>query len=85
MYLAGKLSKFEVMDWAGRTPKHSHWWDMYVEGISMDLLEGKYICSFYTRSRGRPSSKKEDGVIKALHSTGLQYIISKGKGCKGAG
>ncbi|CAL4119049.1 unnamed protein product, partial [Meganyctiphanes norvegica] len=39
MYLAGKLSKFEVADWSGRTSKHQRWWDMYVQGISMDLLE----------------------------------------------
>lgn len=41
MYLAGKLSKFEVVDWAGRQPNHLRWWDMFVEGVTMDLLEGK--------------------------------------------
>ncbi|XP_035219545.1 cyclin-K-like isoform X1 [Stegodyphus dumicola] len=39
MYLAGKLSKFEVVDWVGRSSRHSHWWDMFVEGISIELLE----------------------------------------------
>ncbi|KAK9304054.1 hypothetical protein QLX08_004436 [Tetragonisca angustula] len=39
MYLAGKLSKFEVVDWNGRLPKHLRWWDMFVEDITMDLLE----------------------------------------------
>ncbi|XP_026319323.1 cyclin-K [Hyposmocoma kahamanoa] len=39
MFLAGKLSKFEVMDWNGRTPRHTAWWDMFVEDITMDLLE----------------------------------------------
>ncbi|XP_032683296.1 cyclin-K [Odontomachus brunneus] len=39
MYLAGKLSKFEVLDWAGRQPKHLRWWDMFVEDVTMDLLE----------------------------------------------
>ncbi|KAJ9582475.1 hypothetical protein L9F63_003168, partial [Diploptera punctata] len=39
MYLAGKLSKFEVVDWTGRTPKHFRWWDMFVEDVTMDLLE----------------------------------------------
>ncbi|XP_022920620.1 cyclin-K [Onthophagus taurus] len=39
MYLAGKLSQFEVMDWTGRTPKHLRWWDMFVEDVTMDLLE----------------------------------------------
>uniref|UniRef100_A0A1B6GSV6 Cyclin-K n=1 Tax=Cuerna arida TaxID=1464854 RepID=A0A1B6GSV6_9HEMI len=39
MYLAGKLSKFEVVDWVGRHSKHLRWWDMFVEDITMDLLE----------------------------------------------
>lgn len=39
MYLSGKLSKFEVVDWCGRTPKHLRWWDMFVEDVTMDLLE----------------------------------------------
>lgn len=39
MYLAGKLSKFEVLDWNGRQPKHLRWWDMFVEDVTMDLLE----------------------------------------------
>lgn len=45
MYLAGKLSKFEVVDWSGRTAKHLRWWDMFVEDVTMDLLEGKEILS----------------------------------------
>lgn len=53
MYLAGKLSKFEVVDWIGRQPKHLRWWDMFVEDVTMDLLEGNlaqfpsYSVSFY--------------------------------------
>ncbi|XP_075975479.1 cyclin K [Anticarsia gemmatalis] len=39
MFLAGKLSKFEVLDWNGRVPKHNAWWDMFVEDITMELLE----------------------------------------------
>ncbi|XP_047990541.1 cyclin-K [Leguminivora glycinivorella] len=39
MFLAGKLSKFEVVDWNGRTPKHTAWWDMFVEDVTMELLE----------------------------------------------
>lgn len=39
MFLAGKLTKFEVTDWDGRTPRQQKWWDMFVEDISTDLLE----------------------------------------------
>jgi len=40
IYLACKLSKFELNDWQGRTPNHLRWWDMFVQGMNMDLLEG---------------------------------------------
>lgn len=40
MYLAGKLSKFEITDWSGRQPRHIRWWDMFVEDISLEILEG---------------------------------------------
>jgi hypothetical protein len=43
MYLAGKLSKFEVENWTGRTHKHLRWWDVFVEDVTMDLLEGKIM------------------------------------------
>lgn len=39
MYLACKLSQFEVQDWTGRTAKHLRWWDMFVQDVTMDLLE----------------------------------------------
>ncbi len=39
MHLAVKLSKFEVKDWANRTPRHSHWWDQFVEDLDTSDLE----------------------------------------------
>jgi len=39
MYLACKLSKFEVTDWTGRTNDHLRWWDMFVEDMTIDVLE----------------------------------------------
>ena len=39
MYLAVKLSKFEVKDWANRQPHQQHWWDQYVEGLDSTDLE----------------------------------------------
>jgi hypothetical protein len=38
MYLAGKLSKFEVVDWHGRMPDHFRWWDVFVEDMSIQLV-----------------------------------------------
>ncbi|XP_025420807.1 cyclin-K isoform X2 [Sipha flava] len=39
IHLACKLSKFELNDWQGRMPNHLRWWDMFVQGMNMDLLE----------------------------------------------
>ncbi|XP_023323573.1 cyclin-K isoform X2 [Eurytemora carolleeae] len=39
MYLAAKLSKFEVRDWNSRTSDHRYWWDQYVKDVSQDILE----------------------------------------------
>ncbi|XP_040569657.1 cyclin-K [Lepeophtheirus salmonis] len=39
MYLAAKLSKFEVKEWAGRQSWHKHWWDQYVQDLDVDILE----------------------------------------------
>jgi cyclin K len=47
MYLASKLSKFEVENWQGRKHQHLRWWDVFVEDITMDLLEGKFSAQFF--------------------------------------
>ena len=39
MYLAVKLSKFEVKDWANRLPNHHNWWDQFVEDLDTSDLE----------------------------------------------
>ncbi|XP_050695863.1 cyclin-K-like isoform X1 [Eriocheir sinensis] len=62
MYLAGKLSKFEVTDWAGRQAKHQRWWDMYVEGISMELLEDicHQVLDLYSPNRSESGGSSSD-------------------------
>lgn len=40
MYLAAKLSKFEVKDWENRKELgHGQWWDMYVDNLETSDLE----------------------------------------------
>lgn len=53
MYLAGKLSKFEVVDWIGRNSKHLRWWEMFVEDMTMDLLEDicHQVLDLYSQSQ----------------------------------
>jgi hypothetical protein len=33
MYLAVKLSKFEVKDWMNRLHNHVNWWDQFVDDL----------------------------------------------------
>ncbi|KAI1289329.1 Cyclin-K [Halotydeus destructor] len=42
MYLAGKLSNFQVTDWQNRLPTHKYWWELFVENITIGLLDA--IC-----------------------------------------
>ncbi|XP_055541666.1 cyclin-K isoform X2 [Wyeomyia smithii] len=39
IYLASKLSKFTVLDWVGKQPEHLKWWDMFVQDVTMEILE----------------------------------------------
>jgi len=39
MYLAVKLSKFEVKDWSNRLPHHANWWDQFVVDLEASDLE----------------------------------------------
>lgn len=55
MYLAGKLSKFEVVDWVSRSAKHLRWWDIFVEDVTMDLLED--ICHQVLDLYSQPATK----------------------------
>ncbi|XP_034944367.1 cyclin-K-like [Chelonus insularis] len=39
IHLASKLNKFEIVDWKGRQPEQSRWWDMFVEDLSLNQIE----------------------------------------------
>lgn len=39
MYLACKISKYDVVDWKGRTVEHQKWWDMFVKDMSKKILD----------------------------------------------
>lgn len=40
MYLASRLSKFDIQDWEGKPPgSRMKWWEWFVEGITMELME----------------------------------------------
>jgi len=57
MYLASKLSKFEISEWSGRHARHQRWWDMFVEDISTELLED--VCHQVLDLYSNTASKNE--------------------------
>lgn len=73
MYLAGKLSSFEVIDWKDRQPKHLRWWDMFLEDVELDLLEGiskTHVYSFAGFVKTCPTFQQS--ATKSWTSTPLQ-------------
>lgn len=47
MYLASRLTKFEPSDWINRENNKSKWWEDFLEGMSMELMEGTLQNSIY--------------------------------------
>jgi hypothetical protein len=44
MYLASRLTKFDIQDWQGKViGSRGKWWDQIVEDVNIDLLEGLCI------------------------------------------
>ncbi|OQR67561.1 cyclin-K-like [Tropilaelaps mercedesae] len=39
IYLASKLSSFEISDWQGRTSSQRRWWEAFASEVSVELLE----------------------------------------------
>ncbi len=41
LYLACKLSKFEITDWTNKKENTKQkWWEQFVEGLTKDIIEG---------------------------------------------
>lgn len=38
LYLACKTGSYAIVDWENRQPDHKHWWDVYVENLSEEIL-----------------------------------------------
>ena len=44
LYLACKLSKFEITDWTTKKENNKQkWWEQFVEGLTKDIIEGLFI------------------------------------------
>ena len=57
MYLACKISKYDVVDWKGRTPEQQKWWDMFVSDMTKNILED--ICHQVLDLYQNPKNKTE--------------------------
>lgn len=41
LYLACKLSKFEITDWTTKKESNKQkWWEQFVDGLTKDIIEG---------------------------------------------
>jgi len=61
MYLAVKLSKFEVKDWINRSSKQVHWWDQYAEDLEIPDLEE--ICHQVLDLYAQPVTAAKDAAV----------------------
>ncbi|XP_014772763.1 cyclin-K [Octopus bimaculoides] len=59
MYLASRLSKFDIQEWDGKPPgSRMKWWEWFVEGITMELMED--ICHQVLDLYSTNSQKREE-------------------------
>ncbi|KAK7604473.1 hypothetical protein V9T40_005659 [Parthenolecanium corni] len=71
LYLAAKLKKYEVHTWAGRTANQTRWWEMFVNGVTLELLEDicHQVLDLY-------SQKRSGGGANSLPSTSTSASTS---------
>lgn len=68
MHLAGKLSKFEVVDWVGRNSEHYRWWDMFVDDMTIELLEDicHQVLDLYSQTQGHSQTDSPPPVTRMM-------------------
>ncbi|CRK87348.1 CLUMA_CG001150, isoform A [Clunio marinus] len=57
LYLACKISKYDIIDWKGRTPENQKWWDMFVKDMTKNILDD--ICHQVLDLYQNPRSKEQ--------------------------
>lgn len=45
MYLAGRLSKFDIQDWTSKQSSR-RWWEQFVYDVPVEVLEGNIATLF---------------------------------------
>ncbi|KAL5290335.1 CCNK family protein [Megaselia abdita] len=58
IHLASKLTKFAVVDWIGKQPSQSKWWDMFVSDITIEILEDicHQVLDLYSKNQVQPEN-----------------------------
>nr|XP_006819288.1 PREDICTED: extensin-like isoform X4 [Saccoglossus kowalevskii] len=68
MYLAGRLSKSDVLDWQCKGSR-TKWWDPFIEDVTLEMLEDicHQVLDLYT---GQDPTKSEGISMSAKHKMG---------------
>lgn len=72
MYLAVKLSKFEVKDWVNRTARQVHWWDQFVEDLDTSDLEE--ICHQVLDLYAQPVTAAKEAMVSPPPGIFLEFF-----------
>ena len=68
LYLACKLSKFEITDWTTKKENSKQkWWEQFVEGLTKEIIEGKLAFFLFSR-RARVRSFRSVLTLRYLPS-----------------
>ena len=63
MYLTSKLNKLEITDWIAKneSSKNQNWWDQFVEGLRIDILEDvcHQILDLYSTQQQQQQQKQQ--------------------------
>ncbi|XP_065201741.1 cyclin-K isoform X2 [Planococcus citri] len=64
LYLAAKLSKYDINNWVGKTANQTRWWEMFVNGVTLELLEDicHQVLDLYSQKRPTSSASSIPGT-----------------------
>ncbi|PIK54754.1 putative cyclin-K [Apostichopus japonicus] len=95
LYLAGRLSKSDLLDWSGKSTKNK-WWESLSEDVSLDIMEDQQILlgcsrkplhqidkspltSDAEKSKDEPRAKHSKSEVREAHTTASTPPPSKSK------
>lgn len=79
IHLASKLTKFAVVDWVGKQPSQSKWWDMFVSDITIEILEDicHQVLDLYSKNQAPPeNSPPQQPPSRSVSPNNIQKIAA---------